>query len=221
MFIISTKENVYDLIMVYVTIVIAYFIFFSSNPVQSFRTTDQAARITVQQRPTTRNALQLKRRTTIEHTHNKNSGSTVLYTTGGWGIGPQRELTPEEFATGGQLQNKKYFEGYQIRNRGEFMRQVAMDKEEMIRGELDELLGVAASAGLKVKNPKERLNKFDPSIIIDDEDDETLDVSVQWEDDVNNNMNQSDNVGMVATSQVDESVSITRLDEDTGSLGVW
>jgi hypothetical protein len=143
---------------------------------------------------------------------------TTLYTTGGWGIGPQRELTPEEFATGGQLQNKKYFEGYQIRNRGEFMRQVAMDKEAMIRGEIDELLGVAAAAGLKVKNPKERLNKFDPSIIMEDEDEESLDVSVQW-DDVNSN---NSNDAVISTSQdVDKSVSITRLDEDTGSLGVW
>lgn len=200
------------LIMAYVTVTFAYFIFVLCSPIHSFL---NARAINGLKRP----AIKYD---TCRTTHdNKKKCASTLYNTGGWGIGPQRELTPEEFATGGQLQNKKYFEGYQIRNRGEFMRQVALDKEEMIRGELDELLGVAASAGLKVKNPKERLNKFDPSIINDDDDAEVLDVSVQWED----NNNQSDDAEMIATSEttsnVDESVSITRLDEDTGALGVW
>jgi hypothetical protein len=199
------------MIMVPVYVVVG-FIFGHFSSVQSFLT---HASIDGVKRP----AIKDDARRTIHN--NDYNCVAVLYNTGGWGIGPQRELTPEEFATGGQLQNKKYFEGYQIRNRGEFMRQVALDKEEMIRGELDELLGVAASAGLKVKNPKERLNKFDPSIINDDDDDEALDVSVQWED---SNI-QSDNAGVISTSDTtsnaDESVSITRLDEDTGALGVW
>jgi hypothetical protein len=140
----------------------------------------------------------------------------VLFNTGGWGIGPQRELTPEEFATGG-AQNKKYFEGYQIRNRGEFMRQVASDKEQLKRGEIDELLGVAAAAGIKIKDPKERLNKFDPSIIEDDEED--LDLSVQWdEEETRTRRRKVDRSTLDAPNDGD---SITRLDEDTGSLGVW
>jgi hypothetical protein len=150
---------------------------------------------------------------------NRQNHSVVLFNTGGWGIGPQRELTPEEFATGG-AQNKKYFEGYQIRNRGEFMRQVASDKEQMIRGEIDELLGVAAAAGLKIKDPKERLNKFDPSFIAEDEED--LDVSVQWIDpDARSNKNKETNEDPTVTDTARETDSITRLDEDTGALGVW
>ena len=199
--------------MAYVTVAFAYFIFGLCSPVHSFLNDKVFDGV---KRP----AIKYDTRRTT-HDNQKNC-ATALYNTGGWGIGPQRELTPEEFATGGQLQNKKYFEGYQIRNRGEFMRQVALDKEEMIRGELDDLLGVAASAGLKVKNPKERLNKFDPSLINDDNDEEALDVSVQWDEDSNN---QSDNTGVISssdtTSSADKSVSITRLDEDTGALGVW
>jgi hypothetical protein len=140
----------------------------------------------------------------------------VLFNTGGWGIGPQRELTPEEFATGG-AQNKKYFEGYQIRNRGEFMRQVASDKDQMKRGEIDELLGVAAAAGIKIKDPKERLNKFDPSIIEDDEED--LDLSVQWDEAAPTSRKRKGERS--TTNAPNDGDSITRLDEDTGALGVW
>ena len=143
-----------------------------------------------------------------------NRQSVVLFNTGGWGIGPQRELTPEEFATGG-AQNKKYFEGYQIRNRGEFMRQVASDKEQMKRGEIDELLGVAAAAGIKIKDPKERLNKFDPSFI--EEDEEDLDVSVQWDEEET----RKRKVDRTTSKVPNNGDSITRLDEDTGALGVW
>lgn len=209
--------------MVHVTTVIAYFIFCFCSTVQAFVSEQANVVIVHLQRPTSTTQYGRPQHAWNRNNHQNVGSSSTLYTTGGWGIGPQRELTPEEFATGGQLQNKKYFEGYQIRNRGEFMRQVAMDKEEMIRGELDELLGVAKSAGLKVKDPKERLNKFDPSIIDDDNDeDESLDLAVRWEeddDDDDENNNAANRVRPI--SEVDESVSITRLDEDTGSLGVW
>ncbi len=199
--------------MVYIRLVLVYIILCAtSRTVQSFSTEHRRSNTRISN-------CESRRRRTMDAPPHRGGGSigvVALYATGGWGIGPQRELTPEEFATGGQLQNKKYFEGYQIRNRGEFMRQVAMDKDDMIRGELDELLGVAAAAGLKVKNPQERLNKFDPSLINDDDDkEEALDVSVQWDDDNDNN----DAVNNYAT--VNESESITRLDEDTGARGVW
>ena len=208
-----------------------------SRTVQSFSTENRRSNIRIS------NCEARQQRPTIHLAPSQRVGSSaaigvsvvgvVLYTTGGWGIGPQRELTPEEFATGGQLQNKKYFEGYQIRNRGEFMRQVAQDKQEMIRGELDELLGVAAAAGLKVKNPQERLNKFDPSLLNDNDEEEGLDVSVQWDDenendrnvqvinDTSKSINNAGVIDAVTDVTVADSESITRLDEDTGSLGVW
>jgi len=133
------------------------------------------------------------------------SSTTQLFNTGGWGIGPQRNLTPEEFAKGG---DRRAFEGYKLRDRGEFMRQVAKDKQDLERGEIDELLAVAQQAGIKVKDPAERLNKFELEGDDDDDDDE-LDLSVQWDD--------SDDV----SSSDRTNDSITRLDEDTGASGVW
>jgi len=41
---------------------------------------------------------------------------------------------------------------------------------------MDELMGVAKMAGIKVKDPKERLNKFDQDLLVDEDDD--LDLSV-------------------------------------------
>ena len=90
--------------------------------------------------------------------------------TGGWGIGGSRELIPEEFAKG----DRRAFEGYNLQDRGEFMRQLNQDKEALKNDEMAELLGVAKIAGLNVKNPKDRLNKFDDELMDDDDD---LDVS--------------------------------------------
>lgn len=134
------------------------------------------------------------------------SSCSSLYQTGGWGIGPQRELTPEEFAKVGE---RRAFEGYKLRDRGEFMRQVARDKDNLLRGELDELLGVAKSAGIQVKDPTERLNLFE------DFDEDELDVSVQWGGE------GKTAVELKKSRTKDDGDSITRLDEDTGALGVW
>jgi hypothetical protein len=127
--------------------------------------------------------------------------------TGGWGIGNSREMVPEEFSKG----DRRAFEGYKLRDRGEFMRQVRKDKDEMVKGEVDELLGVAKLAGLTVKDPSERLNKFGDDILLLEADDDDLDVSVSWGD------------GEPEPSAMKRGVddSITRLDEDTGTLGVW
>lgn len=47
----------------------------------------------------------------------------------------------------------------------------------MKEDELSELLGVANIAGINVKDPKERLNKFGKDIMMEDDDDD-LDLSV-------------------------------------------
>ncbi|CAJ1946292.1 unnamed protein product [Cylindrotheca closterium] len=93
--------------------------------------------------------------------------------TGGWGIGSSRELTPEEFARS----DRAYFDGYKMSEQGDFRRQIADDKESLKQQELEELLGVAAIAGIKVKNPSERLNKFEDAGFAAD-DDEDLDLSI-------------------------------------------
>ena len=102
------------------------------------------------------------------------TGGTKLYDgngTGGWGIGGSREMVPEEFARS----DRSYFDGYKMREQGDFRRQLKEEKDAMKNSELEELLGVAKIAGLSLKNPKERLNKFDPGLMDDDDD---LDLSV-------------------------------------------
>jgi hypothetical protein len=100
--------------------------------------------------------------------------SVVLHAegTGGWGLGNSREMVPEEFAKGTE---RRAFEGYELKERGEFNRKVREDAASLRSSELDELLGVAKIAGIKVKDPTERLNKFDSDLLKDDED---LDLSV-------------------------------------------
>lgn len=101
--------------------------------------------------------------------------STALFDgdgTGGWGIGSSRGLTPEEFARG----DRRAFDGYQMRERGDFMRQIKEDQNDLRKSEMDELMGVANIAGIRVKDPKERLDKFEPDVFEEDEDD--LDLTV-------------------------------------------
>lgn len=103
------------------------------------------------------------------------SSSTTLFGegTGGWGLGNSREMVPEEFARG----ERKAFEGYRLQDRGAFMRQVRDDKENLKKQELAELLGVASIAGINVKDPKDRLNKFEPELFQEDDEDD-IDLSV-------------------------------------------
>lgn len=86
--------------------------------------------------------------------------------------GSSRELKPEEFARS----DRAYFDGYKISEQGDFRRQIASDKEALKKQEMEELLGVAAIAGIKVRDPKERLNKFEDNGFADD--DEDLDLSI-------------------------------------------
>jgi hypothetical protein len=91
--------------------------------------------------------------------------------TGGWGIGGQREITPEEYAKG----DRRYFDGYKMNEQGDFMMQIEEEKEALENDAMSELLGVANFAGLNVKDPSKRLNKFDAGFMDDDDD---LDLSV-------------------------------------------
>ena len=81
-------------------------------------------------------------------------------------------MTPEEFARG----DRSYFEGYQPQQQGDFMNQIRQDQESLERSQMEELLGVARAAGINVKDPSKRLNKFEPDVF--DTDDDDLDVSV-------------------------------------------
>ena len=91
--------------------------------------------------------------------------------TGGWGIGNSREMVPEEFSNRGE---RRAFEGYKLSNRGDFMQQVKKDVSSIVNDEMDELMGVAKIAGIQVKDPNTRLNKFGK----DFQDDDDLDLSV-------------------------------------------
>jgi hypothetical protein len=98
---------------------------------------------------------------------------------------------------------RRAFDGYELRERGEFLRGIQDERKKMAKDELDELLGVARMAGIDVKDPSERLNKFAGD---DDFGDDDLDLSVQWDE----------------GGEIDvDKESITRMDEDTGAPGVW
>ena len=81
-------------------------------------------------------------------------------------------MTPEEFARG----DRSYFDGYQMREQGDFRRQIADDQASLRANEMEELLGVAKIAGISVKDPSERLNKFEPGFF--EEEDDDLDLTV-------------------------------------------
>jgi hypothetical protein len=113
--------------------------------------------------------------TTLKGQETASRPSTALFDgdgTGGWGIGSSRKMTPEEFARG----DRRAFDGYQMRERGDFMRQIKDDQDDLRKSEMAELLGVASIAGIRVKDPKDRLDKFEPEVFDDEEDD--LDLSV-------------------------------------------
>ena len=97
-------------------------------------------------------------------------GAPLFEAVGGWGIGQSRDISPEEYAKS----DRRAFEGYELTERGDFMRNVKEEQTSMKRAELDELLGVAQIAGIKVKNPAERLNKFEADVFDDDD----IDLSV-------------------------------------------
>jgi len=91
--------------------------------------------------------------------------------TGGWGIGGQREITEEEYARG----KRRYFDGYKLNEQGDFMMQIEEEKEALETDAMSELLSVAEFAGVNMKDPSKRLNKFDVGMLDDDDD---LDLSV-------------------------------------------
>lgn len=99
--------------------------------------------------------------------------STELYDgdgTGGWGIGGSREMVPEEFVRG----DRRYFDGYQMSEQGDFRRKIEEDKEALKKSQMEELLGVAKMAGINMKDAKGRLNKFEDEMLDDDDLDLTV-----------------------------------------------
>ena len=90
------------------------------------------------------------------------------------------------------------------------MRNIKKESEDMKKSEMDELLNVAALAGIKVKDPSTRLNKFEDDLFDDDDD---LDLSVPIDED--------DAMDSFVRARKASDDSITRMDEDTGALGVW
>ena len=62
-----------------------------------------------------------------------------------------------------------------MNEQGDFMMQIEEEKEALETDAMSELMGVAKFAGLNVKDPSSRLNKFDTGLMADDDD---LDLSV-------------------------------------------
>jgi hypothetical protein len=117
--------------------------------------------------------------TTAPNTSTSSSTTRLLADgTGGWGMANSRDMVPEEFAKGGE---RNAFEGYNLRERGEFMLSVKQDKDDMKKSELAELLGVAGIAGINVKDPSTRMNKFQMDDGDFGTDNDDLDVRVEWE----------------------------------------
>lgn len=132
----------------------------------------------------------------VVNNNSKNVNTRLYSAVGGWGIGQSRELTDGEKAKG----ERRAFDGYELRERGDFLQSIKEERAQMAKDEMDELLGVAKMAGIDVKPS----TKFGDDLFEDEEED--LDVSVQWEEEDENDVDQE---------------SITRMDEDTGAPGVW
>jgi hypothetical protein len=143
----------------------------SVSPVDAFAVGSQGAQMSS---PT---ATQTERQGQLRQTR-PFSRSVLMFAdgTGGWGIGNSRAMVPEEFANrrGGE---RGIFEGYELQDRNEFMKKIQneVDVDRKKQRDLEELLGVAEMAGISVKDPSERLNKFDSSILASDDD---IDLSV-------------------------------------------
>jgi hypothetical protein len=105
---------------------------------------------------------------------------------------------------------RRSFEKYESQDTGEFLRQVKKDRKDMMERERNELLSVAEFAGIDFKDPK--MDKFSVDLFMDDDDDD-IDVSVQLE--------QRQDGEVYLSEAPSDDISITRLDEDTGALGVW
>jgi hypothetical protein len=146
------------------------------------------------------------------------SSRTRLYNTGGWGIGPQRDLTDAEFLRRGGGDRGGFsgvFSGYELQS--DFGRNIEAEANALRSQELDELLGVAAAAGIDFNRERGLLDPF-----ADDDDElrlsDDIDVSVDWEvDGTGTGMDGSAANGRDIRTEE----SITRLDEDTGALGTW
>lgn len=130
-------------------------------------------------------------------------GTTQLNNTGGWGIGPQRDLTDAEFLRG----DRRAFSGYELQP--DFGRRVEAESKALRDAEMEELMGVAAAAGINI-NKEPKLNKFSKEDLLEDD----LDVSIDWDD-------ASASGHTVVNEKASTDESITRLDEDTGALGTW
>lgn len=101
---------------------------------------------------------------------------------------------------------RRSFDKYDAQEQGQFNRQVKDDRQAMMDLEKAELLSVAEFAGISFNDPVN--DKFSVDLFMDDDDDD-LDVSVQFDGPIQ------------FKADVDDDTSITRMDEDTGAPGVW
>ena len=101
-------------------------------------------------------------------------GSTTRLFGGGWGKSQSRDLTDGEKAKGSRRRN---FDGYDMQDRGEFMRDVKRHRDTLTQQQLAQALDVARFAGIDVGK-----NSFSPEFLADDDND-IIDVSVPDDDD--------------------------------------
>lgn len=92
---------------------------------------------------------------------------------GGWGKSQARELSDGEYAKGSMRRN---FDGYDMQETGEFMRDVKKHRDSIKKTQLEQALEVARFAGIDIGS-----NSFTDDIMNDEND--ILDVSVQWDED--------------------------------------
>merc|ERR1712087_199402 len=133
---------------------------------------------------------------------------------GGWGK-RTKEFSSDEFAREGG--DRRGFDAYELQERGDFLRRVRNDQSKFLKRRDEEYLEIAKMAGItdQVGDGVEPMGEFS----VDDEYMDDLDVSVQWDDD---DENQKNNDPLDLT--YDPDASITRLDGDndvSGALGQW
>eukprot|EP00560_Eucampia_antarctica_P008590 CAMPEP_0197826798 /NCGR_PEP_ID=MMETSP1437-20131217/3697_1 /TAXON_ID=49252 ORGANISM="Eucampia antarctica, Strain CCMP1452" /NCGR_SAMPLE_ID=MMETSP1437 /ASSEMBLY_ACC=CAM_ASM_001096 /LENGTH=106 /DNA_ID=CAMNT_0043427383 /DNA_START=167 /DNA_END=487 /DNA_ORIENTATION=+ len=99
---------------------------------------------------------------------------------GGWGIGPSKDISEEEFAKTGT--SAKPYEGYGLEDQSTFTRRVRSERQDMKKRKALEMLEIAKMAGIGEKKETEsRLDRFEKDVFEDEDDD--IDVRVDWGDD--------------------------------------
>ena len=116
----------------------------------------------------------------------RRSSVSLKMAPGGWGIGPSKDINDAEFANRGGVSGRPY-RGYGLEDSSTFSRRVRSERKNIKSKKAKEMLEIAKMAGLgeRKKKQKEDIGQYDTFGNMDDEEDDDIDVRVEWDDDKN------------------------------------